>query len=67
MVRHQAVTEQAEAMLRSLFPQQAKVHCALGIRVENELPRVAPLGNVVRNVNGNDARQTGHAAQTNRK
>jgi hypothetical protein len=44
------------------LPQEIEINQTLGIRSQNELPRIAMLSNVVWNVNSNNTSQTSHAA-----
>ena len=54
MVRHQAVTQQQELVHLNVLPQEIQIHQAFGIRSENELPGIATLGDMMRNVNHGD-------------
>jgi hypothetical protein len=46
-----------------ILSQQVEVHPTVGIGVQNKLPRIPTLGYVVRNINGNHARQSSHGQQ----
>ena len=54
VVRHQAIAEQRERVQLHGLTQQIHIDHPLGIRAEDELPRVRALRNVVRNINSNN-------------
>jgi len=60
VVRHEAVTEQGEAMQPASVPEELQVDEAGGVGFEDELARVAALGDVMRCVDRNRAGQAGH-------
>ena len=47
---HQTVAQQQELVQLNVFPQEVQIHHAFGIGSENELPRIATLGYVMRNI-----------------
>ena len=61
VVRHEAVTQQRKMVEFGILPQQFDVSGAVGVVVENYLSGIAPLRNMVRNVNDHHARKSGHA------
>src|SRR5579859_8085847 len=60
MIGHQAVPQQSQLMKLNVLPQELQVNEPLAIRSKDELPRIAPLRHVVRNINCNDTGQTRH-------
>src|SRR5271168_4614253 len=51
----------------NVLPQEVQIHQAFGIGGQNELPRIATLGDMMRNVNHRDTGQTSHHGQNIRK
>src|SRR4051794_14457513 len=60
VVGHQTVTQQRKTMQLRILPQRSELGHAVAIVVENHLSSVAALGNMVRNVNHDDAREPSH-------
>ena len=60
VVRHEAIADDREPLNLAIGAEEVKVNEAVGIGFENELARVAALGDVVRRIGGKDACQTGH-------
>jgi hypothetical protein len=67
VIRHEAVTEHRKMMKRSVLPHQFEVSDSASVIVENYLPGVSPLGNMMGNVNHNDAREAGHSQKLSEK
>ena len=51
VVGHQAVAQQQKIVELNVGPQEVQIHDTFGIGSENELPRIATLGDMVRDVN----------------
>jgi hypothetical protein len=60
VIRYQAVARYGHTMELAVLIQQPQVGGAASVALENGLPGVASLGNVVRNVGSDDTSQTGH-------
>ena len=60
VIRHQAVTEHRKAVKFRVLPHQLEISNAVGVRRQNDLPGVSPLGNMMRNINHHDASEAGH-------
>ena len=61
MIGHQAITKHGETMEFRVAPEQVEIDEAVDVAAEDDLPGVATLRHVMRNVNDNDARQSGHS------
>jgi hypothetical protein len=51
VIGHQAVAEQRESIELYVLAQEVEINSALGIARQNELPRIATLRYVMRNIN----------------
>src|SRR5258708_39951833 len=60
VIRHQAVAKQGQSVNLDVLAQKIEIHQSFCILRKQELPRVAPLRDMVRNVGDNDTSQTSH-------
>ena len=60
MIRHQAVSEEREAIKRGILPQQSQVSQAIGVAGENDLSGIASLRNMMGNIHHDNARESSH-------
>jgi hypothetical protein len=61
MVGHQAVADQGHLMMVDAFPQQAQINFSIGVAVQDKLPRIPTLRQMMRNSNGYHPRESCHA------
>jgi hypothetical protein len=54
VVGHQTVAQQQKLVQLNVPPQEVQIHHSFGVGGQNELPRIATLGDVVRDVNYGD-------------
>jgi hypothetical protein len=66
MIRHEAIAQQRQSVKLRVLAQQLKVSDALGIAGQNHLSRIAPLSNMVRNVDDHHTRQPSPRKKANR-
>jgi hypothetical protein len=60
VIGHQAIADEFYAMLPNTLLEQIEVDRAFRIRVQNEAPRVAALGDVVSDFQSNNASKSHH-------
>ena len=60
VVGHQAVTQEGKLVQLGILAEQLQIGEAVGVVGQDDLPSVAALRNMVRNVNDNDARESSH-------
>jgi hypothetical protein len=60
MIGHETVTQQRETMELGVLVEQFEISGAVGVAGQNDLPGVAPLRNMMRDVDDNNTRQAGH-------
>ena len=60
VIRHQAIADQPDSMKFDVLAQKIEIHQAVGIAIQDKSPRIPTLGNVVRNIHGDDSSQTCH-------
>jgi hypothetical protein len=63
IVGHEAVAEQQQRMKSQGLPQEIEINQALGIGSEKELPSIAALRHVVRNIYDYGTGKTSHSHQ----
>ena len=63
VIRHQAIANQGKFMQLRMAPQQVQIDHAVGIGVEDVLPRVPTLRYMMRNVHGDHASQSSHGTR----
>ena len=61
MIRHQAITEQREAMKLRAGAQQSQVSQPIGIAGENDLPGISSLRNMMGNIHRDNAWESSHS------
>jgi len=61
VIRHQAVTQQREAVQYAIVPEELEVSAAVRVIGQNYLPGIPPLRNMMGNVSNDDAGQSSHA------
>jgi hypothetical protein len=60
VIRHQAVTYQREGVKPAMVLEQVEVHESVGIGFEDTLARVSALCDMVRDIDCDDASESGH-------
>ena len=60
MIRHQAIAQQPEPIQLRVLTQQLKVGDSIRVAGKNDLSRIATLRNMMRNIQNDHARQSGH-------
>ncbi len=60
MVRHEAVSDEADSVERHVFPQELQVNRSIVIAVEDEAPPISALGDMMRDVQGDYAVKSSH-------
>ena len=60
VIRHQAVTDQREGVKPALALEQVEVDESVGIGFEDALARVSALCDMVRDIDCDDASESGH-------
>jgi hypothetical protein len=61
MVRHEAISNEGDAVEGDVLAQQLEVNCSIGVAVQYEAPPVPTLRHMVWNVNGNHTSESSHA------
>jgi hypothetical protein len=61
MVRHEAISNEGDAVEDDVLAQQLEVDCSIGVAVQDEAPPVPTLRHMVWYVNGNYTSETSHA------
>ena len=67
VIRHETVAQQRKTVKLGILPQQLEVGDAVGVVGQNDLPGVSALGNMMSNVNHDDASEAGHGQKNSRK
>ena len=61
MVRHEAISNEGDAVEGDVLAQQIEVDCSIGFALEYEAPPIPTLRHMVWNVNGNHTSESSHA------
>jgi len=61
MIGHQTVAEHGKRSESRMFAKQGQIREAIGGGVEDDLPRIATLGDVMSNAHDHDTGKPGHA------
>ena len=61
MVRHEAISNEGDAVEDDVLAQQLEVDCSIGVAVQDEVPPVPTLRYMVWYVNGNHTSESSHA------
>jgi hypothetical protein len=61
MVRHEAISNEGDAVEDDVLAQQLEVDCSIGAAVQDEAPPVPTLCHMVWHVNGNHTSESSHA------
>ncbi len=63
MIRHQAIAEQREVIEFAVLVEKFQIGKTIGVTVDDYLPGVAALRNMMRNVGHDHTRQTSHGRE----